>query len=120
MSNDTGQQTIAYAYDAFGAVRSQIGGAGNSFTFTGEQNDPEAGLVFLRSRYYDPQTGRFISADDFPGYSADSQSINPYVYTQNNPVNHTDPKGKSIVAALDHHDNLTYCDSVEHSNYCQY
>jgi RHS repeat-associated protein len=34
---------------------------------TGEQRDPASGLYYLRARYYDPETGRFLSRDPLEG-----------------------------------------------------
>jgi RHS repeat-associated protein len=93
MTDDAGVQTAAYTYDAFGNIRSQGGGTGNSFTYTGEQFDPEAALVFLRARYYDPQIGRFVSKDSFPGFARQTQTVNRYLYTLNNPITAVDPSG---------------------------
>jgi RHS repeat-associated protein len=61
LMNAAGAITGSYQYDVFGAVRSQTG-ATTEFTFTGEQNDPN-GLEYLRARYYDNSTGRFLSVD---------------------------------------------------------
>jgi RHS repeat-associated protein len=61
--------------------------------FTGEEDD-DNGLIYLRARFYHPASGRFLSRDPFPMNEADSQSINRYVYVQNNPVNLTDPTGE--------------------------
>ena len=36
----------------------------NPFRYRGYYYDVESGLYYLNSRYYDPQTGRFINADD--------------------------------------------------------
>ena len=33
----------------------------------GEQYDPDLGLYYLRARYYNPNTGRFLSRDPGPG-----------------------------------------------------
>ena len=67
-------------------MRSHTGSSGTEFTFTGEQNDPN-GLEYLRARYYDPATGRFVSRDPIP-------HLNSYIYAGNNPVNVTDPSGR--------------------------
>ena len=94
LSNLAGQRTDAYSYDVFGALRTKTGNAAQPFTFTGEQNDGELGLVFLRARYYDPQVGRFLSIDPFRGFEAESQSLNRYIYSRNNPVLWSDPSGE--------------------------
>ncbi|MBN2488770.1 MAG: RHS repeat protein, partial [Methanosarcinaceae archaeon] len=84
-----------YLYDAFGQIDKELGHVDNDFLFTGEQMDDETGLIYLRARYYDPDTGRFITKDPFVGFISKTQSINRYVYTMNNPVNHIDPSGYS-------------------------
>ena len=55
----------------------------------------ETGLYYLQSRYYDPQTGRFISADktEYLGENNDLMSYNLYVYCSNNPIMFVDPTG---------------------------
>jgi hypothetical protein len=50
----------------------------------------------MRARWYNPTTGTFTSRDPFPGVDTVPQSLHPYAYTHNNPVNWTDPSGKCI------------------------
>jgi RHS repeat-associated protein len=64
------------------------------FGYAGEQRDPESGLTYLRARYMDPASGRFISRDSFAGYAGSSQSQNRYAYANGNSVNLTDPTGR--------------------------
>jgi RHS repeat-associated protein len=97
LSNASGQSVATYAYDAFGALRSATGNATNPFRFTGEQTDGETSLVYLRTRYYDPTLGRFITRDWFAGFAESPQSHNRYIYCQNNPVNLTDPSGEVAI-----------------------
>ena len=54
--------------------------------------DLETELYYLRSRYYDPEIGRFINADDtaYLGYDASPLSMNLFAYCENNPVNYVD------------------------------
>jgi RHS repeat-associated protein len=66
----------------------------SALQYTGEQNDLDTGLIYLRARWYDPATGRFTTRDPFPGFVALPQTLHPYVYVNNNPVNLTDPSGK--------------------------
>ncbi|MGF6227670.1 RHS repeat-associated protein [Inquilinus ginsengisoli] len=62
--------------------------------FIGEREDPEVGLVYLNARYYDPAIGRFISPDwwdpTLPGVGT-----NRYAYSNNDPINFSDPGGQS-------------------------
>ena len=53
-------------------------------------------MQFLRARYYDPGTGRFLSHDSFPGYLDQSQSQNAYAYGLENPVLYRDPSGNFV------------------------
>ena len=54
--------------------------------------DNNTQLYYLNSRYYDPETGRFINADAM--VSTDSLlGANLYAYCYNNPVNLCDPDG---------------------------
>lgn len=60
--------------------------------FIGEREDPEVGLVYLNARYYDPAIGQFVSPDwwdpSLPGVGT-----NRYAYSDNNPINNSDPTG---------------------------
>ena len=50
-------------------------------------------MLYLRARGYDPQIGRFISADPFEGRQRDPRSLNRYSYAHGDPVGGTDPTG---------------------------
>jgi len=52
------------------------------------------GTVYLRARYYNPSTGRFISRDSFAGRRSDSLSLNLYTYCRNNPLRYVDLSGR--------------------------
>ena len=53
-------------------------------------------MYYLNKRYYDPEIGRWINADDTEYLGADGGvlSYNLFVYCTNNPVNMDDPTGK--------------------------
>ncbi|WP_164729952.1 RHS repeat-associated core domain-containing protein, partial [Rhodomicrobium lacus] len=53
----------------------------------------EVGLVHMNGRVYDPELGRFLSADPFIQDATNLQALNPYTYVQNNPLSFTDPSG---------------------------
>jgi len=79
-------------YDSFGAYQGETNqGSNHTFGYAGMQLDREvggAGQYYAMARYYDPDTGRFLSVDPLP-------SNNPYWYANNNPINLTDPTGMS-------------------------
>ena len=58
------------------------------FGYSGQYQDDESGLVYLRARYYDPGTQQFISRDPAVGRTGQ-----PYGYANGNPINYTDPAG---------------------------
>ena len=62
----------------------------NNFLYSGEQYDSALGAYYLRARYYNPATGRFLAMDPYQG---DALNPSTYAYTQNNPVNRIDPTG---------------------------
>ncbi|MCL5256687.1 MAG: hypothetical protein M1319_02690, partial [Chloroflexi bacterium] len=99
LTNSSGQIVGGYTYDVFGAVSSSSGTVSNDFQFAGEQLD-ETGLVYLRARYYDPSTGRFITKDPFNGLIQDPRTLHHYVYGGHNPATITDPSGKLFNLAL--------------------
>ena len=108
LTDSSGNITDQYTYDAFGSERTHTGGSDNPFTYTGEQADPDNGLIFLRMRYYDPDVGRYISADRWRGQDNLPQTTNRYVYVINNPINHTDPTGAIIEKLRDMGSNISY------------
>ena len=63
-------------------------------TFTGEDL-LGSGLIALGARYYDPELGRFLQPDPIVPNPANPQSLNPYTYVLNNPLNWIDPTGLS-------------------------
>ena len=64
--------------------------------------DFDTGLYYLRSRYYDPETGRFINADDtaYLGYDSSPLSMNIFAYCENNPVNREDDGGQAALTIV--------------------
>ena len=79
--------------DASGQVR---GGATlPRFGYTGELQDAATGQVYLRARWYNAASGRFGSRDDYAGEIEQPQSLHRFAYVHNDPVNATDPTGRS-------------------------
>jgi RHS repeat-associated protein len=89
----TGEIRNQYDYDIFGNPTLTVETAPCSIRYAGEYLDNETGLYYLRARYYDPYTGRFISEDSYWGEDTNPLSLNLYTYAYNNPVRFIDPTG---------------------------
>ncbi|MFE1788996.1 polymorphic toxin-type HINT domain-containing protein [Streptomyces sp. NPDC059525] len=61
--------------------------------FVGGIKEAATGLTLLGAREYDPTTGRFISPDPLID-AGDPQQWNAYAYSNNSPINASDPSGK--------------------------
>ena len=72
----------------------------NPFGYRGYCYDANTGLYYLQSRYYDPNTGRFINADstDYLNVSGTVLGCNLFIYCENDPVNNVDPTGESYAS----------------------
>ena len=67
LANESGKLTDTYTYDAFGNLLNSTGTTANNYRYCGEQFDSTTGLYYLRARYMDTSTGRFISMDSCSG-----------------------------------------------------
>ncbi len=106
-SLSTGSQRVAFKYDAGGRLaRRDVNGApqsyflwGNDFApFNGADRarfkgalwlGPDVDAYYMRARWYEPQTGRFLSEDP----TGLGGGINPYVFAGDDPINRRDPSG---------------------------
>ena len=66
--------------------------------YRGEQYDPDLGLYYLRARYYNPATGRFVSQDPENGIATDPETLHKYLFAGGDPVNKIDPSGREALA----------------------
>ena len=103
--DSTGAVVVKYVYDAWGnhkvtnpdgsvlADQTHIGNL-NPYRYRGYYYDTETGLYFLKTRYYDPEVGRFITIDDVQYLNPETiNGLNLYAYCGNNPVMNVDPEG---------------------------
>jgi RHS repeat-associated protein len=87
-ASGTVQDTITY--DAYGKPTQTNPLFGDEFLYAEGQYDPETGLQYNLARYYNPQTGRWMSQDPM-GFAAGDSDL--YRYVGNAPTNATDPFG---------------------------
>ncbi|NOG91940.1 MAG: RHS repeat-associated core domain-containing protein [Armatimonadetes bacterium] len=88
----------ARGYDVWGSVRS---GASSGYPNTrycanlGHKQDDESGLIYMRARYYEPCTGRFVTEDPA------RDGINWFVYCQSDCVRLVDPAGEMALSDIE-------------------
>jgi RHS repeat-associated protein len=68
----------------------------NTRLYTGREYDKETNLYYLRARYYNSDTGRFMSRDPV----GQNDQVNLYTYVANNPLGYTDRDGKKASAMI--------------------
>ena len=104
LQNGTGAFVVEYRYDAWGRLLSKTGslaatlGTLNPFRYRGYVYDDEIGLYYLRSRYYNPNWCRFISADSILGHVGGLLQHNLWAYCLNKPVIYSDDNGDSATS----------------------
>jgi RHS repeat-associated protein len=89
LTDSSGATAKSYSYDAYGSIVDQTGTVDQPYTYTGRELDQETGLYYYRNRYYDSQTGRFLTRDPL----GISRGPNVYGYVDGNPVSNIDPTG---------------------------
>lgn len=89
LEDNAGNTAASYIFDAYGN-QSEENTVYNPFGYRGEYTDAESGLVYLRARMYDSETGRFMSEDPAKA------EFNWYVYCHNNPIKYIDPTGLDV------------------------
>ncbi len=107
LTDASGTATDTYDYDAWGNIFSSTGNTPNVYLYRGEQYDPDLGLYYLRARYYNSPTGRFLTRDPYAscrcakcrcaGCGTYSTALQKYLYAAANPVNRIDPNGRQDI-----------------------
>ncbi|OWA20887.1 hypothetical protein B9W61_25825 [Streptomyces sp. CS057] len=90
LAGTDGTVATRYTYDPSGQPTVSGAATTNPYTFTGRESDG-TGLLYYRNRYYDPETGRFVSQDPI-GHAG---GTNLYQYALSSPTNYSDPTGNS-------------------------
>ena len=91
---------VEYTYDSWGKLISTTGslattlGANQPFRYRGYVYDTETQWYYLQSRYYDPNTCRFISSDVYLSTGQGVIGHNSYAYCNNSPLKSVDSDGR--------------------------
>jgi RHS repeat-associated protein len=90
--NASGAVTGSWRYRAYGEINQTSGQAPSILGYAGQLLDP-SGLYYMRARWYDPQTARFLTRDPLSGAAALPSSLNGFAYAGASPINFLDPTG---------------------------
>jgi RHS repeat-associated protein len=113
-------------YKAWGEKRFPAGSstAPTTYRYTGQRQEKDLGgvdgLYFYNARWYDPQLGRFLSADTLIPDPGDPVSYDRYAYSRNNPVRYTDPSGHRSCTAEQAATGDESCDQNYHADDLEY
>jgi len=100
LTDTSGNVIDTYNYDAFGNLIQSTGTTPNDYRYSGEQLDGNTGFYYLRARYFNQSSGRFVTMDGFEGDNGEPITLHKYLYAGNNAVNFDDPSGNCISCTL--------------------
>ena len=92
LTDSNGTIANSYVYDSYGRQLMVAESVSQPYSYTGREYDQESGFYFYRARYFDANTGRFLSEDPI---GLDGGDQNLYRYVSNRPLMLNDPFGLS-------------------------
>ena len=113
--NSAGSKVAYYTYtDAWGNhsvgyinLSTNEGVQYNPFRYRGYYYDTDLGMYYLQSRYYDPNTCRFINADVYISTGYGIIGNNMFAYCNNIPTCYSDPEGTVFTYTCDYGEGYT-------------
>jgi RHS repeat-associated protein len=88
--------TDTFEYGPYGELINRTGTSDVSFNYNGrfgvytDEND----LVFMLTRYYNPEISRFVNQDIIYGNISNGHTLNQFLFAFSNPSRYTDPTGR--------------------------
>jgi RHS repeat-associated protein len=88
LTGSTGAIEATATYDAYGNPAGTTGSVATPLGYDGQYTNADTGLIYLRTRVYDPATAQFMTIDPLMAFTRA-----PYIYGYDNPLNFVDPTG---------------------------
>jgi len=101
IANSDGSNPQRLLYKAWGERRDTSGSPPTKYQYTGQFNDSYIKLYWYGSRWYDPESSRFVQPDIIVPEPGNSQAFDRYCYVFNNPLSYSDPSGHYTKEQLD-------------------
>jgi RHS repeat-associated protein len=93
LTDASGAVVGRYDYDPWGNVTKHTGSSASDLQFDGQLTDGESGYQYLRSRYFDPRTGQFLTPDPLLPLTRSR-----FGFGANHPIDRSDPLGLGAAA----------------------
>jgi RHS repeat-associated protein len=116
ITSGTGTLTERLSYDPWGKRRNATTNAWLSLApgsqllpatlallprgYTSHEHLDKLGLIHMNGRVYDPELGRFLSADPLIQFPESTQGFDRYAYVGNSPLSYTDPSGHGLLGMV--------------------
>ncbi len=97
VADERGKPVTRTEYLPYGETWFQIGNTNHAPKYNSQELDKESGLYYYNARYYDPEVGRFVTADSVIDGEYETQGWNRYSYVKGNPVRYGDPSGNASI-----------------------
>ena len=94
--NSAGGATAAFRYRAYGQIAQSTSASPSYLGLASQLVDP-SGLYYMRARWYDPSSARFLVQDPAHGAFERPSSLNEYAYALGNPIIYADPSGMCAI-----------------------
>ena len=72
----------------------------NTPKYNSQELDKESGYYYYNAKHYDPEIGRFVTADTGVDGELSTQGWNRFAYVHNNPIRYKYPTGHNMYDAL--------------------
>ena len=107
-TDESGSVTNSFDYNDYGKLIGSDKAADSVFGYGGQYGavTDKNGLVFLQTRYYNPEIMRFMNRDTVRGSITDTKSLNRFAYVEGNPLTYVDPNGQAATWLKNNLDSL--------------
>ena len=96
-TDESGSVINSFVYNDYGKLIGSDKAADSVFGYGGQYGavTDKNGLIYLKTRYYNPEIMRFMNRDTVRGSIVDTKSLNRFAYVEGNPLTYVDPNGQA-------------------------